>query len=184
MQIEDQMGHTIHLPTPPRRIISLVPSQSELLFDLGLDDEIVGVTTFCVHPHDKCESKTVVGGTKQFYFERIDELQPDLIIGNKEENYEKGIERLREKYPVWMSDVVTLAEAYAMIESVGAMVRRPEAAADLVLRIREGLENLPSWPRLRVAYLIWRKPYMAAGHRTFIHEMLHKANFVNVFGHL
>lgn len=184
MYVEDQMGQTVHLPHPPRRIISLVPSQTELLFDLGLDEEIVGVTRFCVHPQEKCAARSVIGGTKQFNFERIDELQPDLIIGNKEENYEKGIERLCEKYPVWMSDVVTLVDAYGMIETIGAMVGRPEAAADLVLRIRQGIEDLPPWPRLRVAYLIWRKPYMVAGHRTFVHEMLHKAGFVNVFGHL
>lgn len=184
MHVEDQMGNTIHLPNPPRRIISLVPSQTELLFDLDLDEEIVGVTTFCVHPKEKCAAKAVVGGTKQFNFERIDELQPDLIIGNKEENYEKGIERLREKYPVWMSDVITLADAYLMIEMIGTIVRRPDTAAGLVLRIREGIDGLPPWPRLRVAYLIWRKPYMVAGHRTFVHEMLHKAGFINVFGHL
>jgi ABC-type Fe3+-hydroxamate transport system substrate-binding protein len=184
VQFTDQLGHTISLPTAPQRILSLVPSQTELLFDLGLDEEVVGLTRFCVHPAEKCRTKKIVGGTKQFNFEAIVSLQPDLVLGNKEENYREGIEQLRQSYPVWLSDIITLEDACAMINSVGAMVRRKEAAAQIVSRIYEAFSSLPQGPRLRAAYLIWRKPYMVAGNRTFAHTMLQKAGFVNVFAHL
>lgn len=184
MEYTDQMGHTIRLPRRPRRIVSLVPSQTELLFHLGLDEEIAGVTRFCVHPAEKCKQKTIVGGTKQFNLEMVDRLQPDLILGNKEENYEEGIARLREKYAVWLSDVITLQDACEMIAAVGAMVDKGQKAAQLVDDVQSAMAALPDWPRLRAAYLIWRRPYMVAGHKTFAHEMLHRCGFVNVFGQL
>ena len=97
MNFTDQLNRNIFIPNPPKRIISLVPSQTELLVDLGLEDRIVGVTKFCVHPRDLREKKTIVGGTKNYRFEVIDSLQPDLIIGNKEENDKEGIEILASK---------------------------------------------------------------------------------------
>src|SRR5688572_18524064 len=102
LSFPDQIGNTIVLPRLPQRIISLVPSQTELLADLGLDLEVVGITKFCIHPEDWHSKKTIVGGTKNFNLQTIGQLNPDLIIGNKEENYKEGIERLREKFPVWM----------------------------------------------------------------------------------
>ena len=104
----DQLGDQIVLTAPPKRIVSLVPSQTELLADLALNNEVVGITKFCVHPPGWLKSKTIVGGTKQFDFDAIDALNPDLIIGNKEENYKDGITVLKKKYPVWMSDINTL----------------------------------------------------------------------------
>lgn len=184
MQLTDQTGYTITLARPAQRVISLVPSQTELLFDLDLDDEIVGVTRFCVHPAEKCSEKTIVGGTKHFNFEVIDDLQPDLIIGNKEENYKQGMQRLRERYPVWLSDVYTLADACEMIADVGTMVGRESVAARIVAQIEDGMSGTGQWPRLRAAYFIWRDPFMVVGHKTFAHEMLHHCGFVNVFGHL
>jgi ABC-type Fe3+-hydroxamate transport system substrate-binding protein len=90
----DQLGNQITVPFPPKRIISLVPSQTELLADLGLDKELVGITKFCVHPESWLKTKTIVGGTKKFNLDVIDSLNPDLIIGNKEENYLEFIEEL------------------------------------------------------------------------------------------
>jgi ABC-type Fe3+-hydroxamate transport system substrate-binding protein len=104
----DQMGHTISLAQSPQRIVSLVPSQTELLYDLGLDEETVGITKFCIHPEEWFRTKTRIGGTKQFHFDKIDALKPDLILGNKEENEELQIRRLQESYPVWMSDIHNL----------------------------------------------------------------------------
>lgn len=86
VNVSDQMARKIVVPDVPRRIISLVPSQTELLFDLGLNEEIVGVTKYCVHPAEAVQAKTKIGGTKRLRFEVIEELRPDLIIGNKEEN--------------------------------------------------------------------------------------------------
>lgn len=168
----------------PRRIISLVPSQTELLFDLGLDKEVIGITRFCTHPGDKCAKKARIGGTKRFNFNVIDKLSPDLIIGNKEENYLQGIEKLRSKYPVWMSDVNTLEDAYQMIRGVGDIVGKSEESYDIVSEIRSKLKRLRRRASIRVAYLIWNRPYMVAGKNTFIDEMLRKFGFANVFGDL
>src|SRR5436190_982593 len=104
-QCFDQLGQLIEFNFPPQRIVSLVPSQTELLFDLGLGDRVVGITKFCVHPSAWHQSKKRVGGTKNFNLEIIDQLKPDLIIGNKEENEEAGIKRLAENHPVWMSNI-------------------------------------------------------------------------------
>src|ERR1700741_2548273 len=102
MQFNDQMHRTIDLPAVPKRIISLVPSQTELLYDLGLRDEVAGITKFCIHPAEWFHSKTRVGGTKKYDFDKIAALAPDLIIGNKEENEQQQIETLMQHYNVWM----------------------------------------------------------------------------------
>jgi ABC-type Fe3+-hydroxamate transport system substrate-binding protein len=182
----DPLNHIVHLPAPAKRIVSLVPSQTELLFDLGLDVEIVGITKFCTHPEEKVRNKPVVGGTKNFRFDLIDQLQPDLIIGNREENDQEGVARLREKYPIWMSDVVTLDDALRMIRSVGHLTGRSSESSQLASRVRLAFQELVMdvsrlvTPR-SVAYLIWRKPYMAAASGTFIDSMLAHCGLDNVF---
>lgn len=180
--ITDQMGHHIHLAHLPKRIISLVPSQTELLADLGLDEEVVGITKFCVHPDNWFRTKTRVGGTKQYDFEKIASLKPDLIIGNKEENNEEQIRELQEKYPVWMSDIRNLEEALQMISDIGAIVNKEETARTIAANIRGQFNRLDfsKQPSRRVAYLIWRNPYMGAGPGTFIDCMLQKLNLVNI----
>ena len=98
----DQTERSIVLSTPPQRIVSIVPSQTELLFDLGLDKELVGITKFCIHPEQWFRSKPRVGGTKQVKMDIIDQLQPNLIIANKEENVKEQIDELEKHYPVWV----------------------------------------------------------------------------------
>src|SRR5689334_9010070 len=110
----DQMNRMVAIPSPPKRIISIVPSQTELLFDLGLEEEIIGVTKFCIHPADKVKRKLKVGGTKKLNINQIKKLNPDLIIGNKEENEKDQIEELMEHIPVWMSDISNLGDAVSM----------------------------------------------------------------------
>lgn len=173
----DQMGNEIALlKTSPKRIVSLVPSQTELLYDLGLREEVVGITKFCVHPQEWFKSKRRVGGTKDFHIDRIEALQPDLIIGNKEENVKEGIEALQQRFPVWMSDISTFEDALQMIEQVSALVGKELEGKQLLREIKEGFEELQSGfsakEAPKVVYLIWRKPYMAAGGGTFIDEML------------
>lgn len=180
--VVDQMGRTVSAPVRPQRIVSLVPSQTELLFDLHLDGRVVGRTRFCIHPAEQVREVTVVGGTKQFRFDVIDRLLPDLIIGNKEENYPEGILRLAQVYPVWMSDVITLADALAMIREVDRLVERAEQANALAADIAARLDALPTvHPPRRVAYLIWQKPFMAAGANTFIDALLARCGLDNVF---
>ncbi|MEQ1744668.1 MAG: helical backbone metal receptor [Saprospiraceae bacterium] len=181
----DQVGRVVNLPVfPPRRIVSLVPSQTELLHALGLEAEVVGITKFCVHPPEWFQGKKRVGGTKTVALEKVLGLQPDLIIANKEENDREQIEFLAERLPLWVSDVRDLASALVMIKQVGAICGRPEAALDLVAQIRQKFVDHRSSvdaPRPRAAYFIWRKPYMVAGGGTFIHAMLEEAGFENAF---
>ncbi|SFO22582.1 ABC-type Fe3+-hydroxamate transport system, substrate-binding protein [Algoriphagus ornithinivorans] len=179
MEFTDQLNRTIFLPHPPKRIVSLVPSQTELLVDLDLEDRIVGVTKFCIHPKGLKKSKAIVGGTKNYRFEVIEELKPDLIIGNKEENDQKGIEKLAERFPIWMSDIFKVSDALEMIRSIGELTGSQEKAEELSIQIsKEFLKPMPG--KGRAVYLIWNKPMMAAGRNTFIDEMLRYAGFENV----
>lgn len=183
----DQMGRTIEMPHwPPRRIVSLVPSQTELLSDLGLDAEVVGITKFCIHPETWFQEKKRVGGTKTVDPEKVAALAPDLIIGNKEENDREQIEALAARFPVWMSEVCQLPDALDMIGRVGAITGKAAEAGVLVREIAQQFllhRPAPEQPRPRVAYFIWRKPYMVAAGDTFIDAMLREAGFDNVYGH-
>ena len=177
----DQMGFRVTVPRAPKRIVSLVPSQTELLFDLGAGHRVVGVTRYCVHPKRRVARIKKIGGTKRFDFPSIVALRPDLIIGNKEENYQEGIEKLRVSYPVWMSDIETLDAALNMIEQIGVITNCADRARVLVDRVRSEWDALPGIGALRIAYLIWKKPYMAVGGGTFIDDVLSKLGLKNHF---
>ena len=184
MIFSDQLKRSVELPVwPPRRIVSLVPSQTELLCELGLESEVIGITKFCVHPRRWFESKQRVGGTKTLNLQKIAALQPDLIIGNKEENEREQIEHLTARFPVWMSDIDTFDTACDMIACVGELSGKVAEAGALVARIRACFDvgNTAGEHRPKTAYFIWRKPWMVAGGDTFISDMLGKAGFANVF---
>lgn len=181
MESIDQLGNRITLQGSPQRIVSLVPSQTEFLFHIGLSDKLVGITNFCIHPESDVFR---VGGTKNFSIKKINQLKPDLIIGNKEENYREGIEELQKMYPVWMSDVNTLPQACGMMLEVGRLCGKETEAANTVKQIQQNFAqhagavsiNKPS-----CAYFIWRKPYMVAAKHTFIDDMLQRLGCTNVF---
>jgi len=176
----DQLDREIQINHPPQRIISLVPSQTELLFDLGLGSRIVGVTKFCNHPSNKVKHISKIGGTKQLNFDSIKSLKPDLIIGNKEENEQSQIGLLMKHYPVWMSDIVTLDDALQMITGIGDITGTNAEAGDLAGRILQDFAGLePCNKNLKIVYLIWKKPYMVAGQNTFINDMLQRCGFEN-----
>jgi ABC-type Fe3+-hydroxamate transport system substrate-binding protein len=182
--ITDQMERQIEVPFPPKRIISLVPSQTELLYDLGLHDEVVGQTLFCVHPNEMHNSKPRIGGTKKLQMDKIAALEPDLIIGNKEENEQSQIEELMKLYPVWMSDIKNLDDSIDMIERIGDLIGRNSEAMNISQKIRNDFNELMSINKQlstnrSVLYLIWRKPWMAAGLDTFINDMLQRSCFEN-----
>lgn len=183
--VTDQMGRSVTFDFPPERIISLVPSQTELLFDLGLGKEVVGITKFCIHPQEKCKDTAKIGGTKKFHFDKIAELQPGLIIGNKEENDRNHIEQLAEQYPVWMSDIKSLDDALDMIVGIGELTGKKESATTLARHIRQAFAKLKDEQigktKRKAAFFIWKNPYMVAAADTFIHTMLEAAGFVNVF---
>ena len=178
----DQTGRRITLNQTPQRIISLVPSQTELLYDLGLTEEVIGITKFCIHPDKWFRSKTRVGGTKQVKMDNIHQLQPDLIIANKEENIKEQIEELEKHFPVWVSDINNLKDAYEMIGQIGLMTNKQQPAKEIVWQIKEIFRQLKTHnSKLSACYLIWQNPYMTVGGDTFIHSMLDAAGFVNIF---
>ncbi|MEZ0541271.1 helical backbone metal receptor [Fibrella arboris] len=167
------------------RIVSIVPSQTELLFDLGLAAEIVGITNYCVHPADKVIGKPKVGGTKNVQLSRVADLQPTLILANYEENTEADVVALRAIAPVHITDVKTLPDALTMIGDMGELVGRQAEADGLVRQIGASfaaIRPVMESGDLSVAYLIWRKPYMVAARDTFIDAMLTEAGFRNAFG--
>lgn len=173
------------LPEQPARIVSLVPSQTELLAELGLEQQVVGITKFCVHPRGWFKNKPRVGGTKTLNLEKIRALQPQLILANKEENSREAVHAAAEIAPVHVSDISTLPEALDMIRTLGLLTGTQVAADNLARKISRAFAELkpPLTPKT-AAYLIWKDPWMAAGRNTFIDAMLEYAGFRNVFGDL
>ena len=181
----DQIGNTHSFETSPKRIISLVPSQTELLYDLGLESKIVGITKFCVHPyHFKSTIKTV-GGTKKVHFEKIRLLQPDIIICNKEENTKEIVDELSQICPVWVTNIITIEDNFQMISDFGKLFNcRIEAQKwndKLAFALNDFKKFIKEKPFKKVAYFIWKDPYMVAGSDNFINELLKLNNFDNVY---
>ena len=177
------------LPIPARRIISLVPSQTELLFYLGLDTETIGITKFCIHPSQWHRNKLRVGGTKNVDIQTIINLNPDLIIANKEENVKEQVEALAAHFPVWLTDANNLQDALNMIKDIGRLTNRQIPAGELIDDINTNFNQLnePSaqfhipFSQLDTCYLIWKDPYMTVGSDTFINDMMRRAGFKNIF---
>jgi ABC-type Fe3+-hydroxamate transport system substrate-binding protein len=172
------------LPYIPRKIVSLVPSQTALLHHLGLEKEVIGITKFCIHPEEWRSGKPIIGGTKNIHIEKILALEPDLVIANKEENIREQVEILAEKMPVWVTDVNDLPGALQMISDLGILTGKTDEANLLTGSIQDRFNQLNNSIPIPAAYLIWRNPYMTVGNDTFIHDMLRRSGFSNVFGHL
>jgi ABC-type Fe3+-hydroxamate transport system substrate-binding protein len=170
---EDQLGRKVSIPDTPKRIISLVPSQTELLYDLGLKDEVVGITKFCIHPKEWFETKTRVGGTKNFKVPLITSLQPDLIIANKEENDKHLLEQLMEVFPVWISDISNLESALNMISSISEITNKKSEGNLMLDAIQTSFSRLDKQLKGKsVLYYIWKDPWLSVGSDTFIFDML------------
>lgn len=181
----DQLQRKVSVDVLPKRIVSLVPSQTELLSYLGLEQEVAGITRFCVHPASWFRSKTRIGGTKDLHIDQIGRLKPDLILANKEENNREQIESLAALAPVWVSDVNRLEDALQMIGSIGQLTGKNREAGILMEKINRLFISLQqraaTEKNIRTAYLIWKDPYMTVGGDTFIHDMMRYAGMENVF---
>jgi ABC-type Fe3+-hydroxamate transport system substrate-binding protein len=164
----------------PSRIISLVPSITELLAALGLENEIAGITKFCVHPENIFRSKTRVGGTKKIDHSKIDLINPDLVVASKEENTREDIEILESKYPVWVSDVKNLDDALTMIYELGRITGKGDVAVEICKKITSNFQTILPLNKIKTLYLIWKNPFMAAGGDTFINEMMRFNGMQNV----
>ncbi|HEY0972353.1 MAG TPA: helical backbone metal receptor [Gemmatimonadales bacterium] len=171
------------------RIVSLCPSLTELVFDIGRGHDLVGRTKFCCHPVGRVERVESVGGTKNPKVERIVALAPDIVLMNEEENRREDAEslaaagvRLHTSMPrdAW--------ETADMVRSIGAALERPDdaerIAADIEARARRVRDSVAGRPPVRWAYLIWRGPYMTVNGDTFVSAMLGLAGGVNVFADL
>ena len=185
MNFTDQLNRTISLIALPRRIVSLVPSQTELLVDLGLEDKIVGITKFCVHPKHLSKTKTIVGGTKQVNLEKIESLKPDIILCNKEENTLEIVASCSAFCPVHVSNVYTIEDSNTLIKQYGKLFSVDAKAKNIIDEIlvayRDFKNSINMVSNKKVAYFIWRKPWMVAARNTYIDHMLAINGFVNVF---
>ncbi len=181
----DQLGTSHSFEATPMRIISLVPSQTELLYDLGLEDRIVGITKFCVHPYHLKSTKKIVGGTKKVHYEKIRLLQPDIIICNKEENTQEIVSELSKICPVWVTNIIAIEDNFKMITDFGELFNcRSEAQKwnDKLTFAWNNFKNfIEDYPVKKVAYFIWKNPYMVAGSDNFINELLKLNHFHNIY---
>ncbi len=162
-----------------------MPSQTELLIDLGLEDRIVGITKFCVHPKHLKKTKTIVGGTKQVDWDKIKALNPDIILCNKEENTLALVLALEKIAPVHVSDMQTLADTRVMVMQYATLFNCKTKAEKILNTIADKLKMFETFiankPVLNVAYFIWKKPWMIAADQTFINHLLEINKFYNVY---
>lgn len=181
----DQIGIQHTFKKTPTRIVSLVPSQTELLYDLGLEENIVGITKFCVHPTHFKGIKTIVGGTKSVKIAKIKALQPDIIICNKEENTKEIVQELSQICPVWVTDIVSIEDNFQMIHDFGQLFNKRTEAQKWSDKINFAYQDFKQFikykPFKKVAYFIWANPYMVAGNQTFINELLQLNHFENIY---
>lgn len=181
----DQLSRTITLSDAPKRIVSLVPSQTELLYDLGLEDSIVGITKFCVHPFHFKSIKTIVGGTKNVKFDKIKALKPDIVLCNKEENTQEMVLELEKITTVHVSDISNINDCLELIAQYGQLFSRRTDADRISGKIRYNFQRfllfVKDRPKQKVAYFIWRRPWMVAGGGTFIDYLLKINNFENIY---
>lgn len=182
---KDQLGTSHVFDTTPKRVISLVPSLTELLYDIGLEENIVGITKFCVHPFHFKSTKKIIGGTKKVHFEKIKLLQPDIIIANKEENTPEIVSELSKICPVWVTNIVTIEDNFEMIKDFGELFNKRVEAKKWIEKIEFALKDFNKLMQTktyhRVAYFIWANPYMVAGNNTYINEMLKLNKFNNIY---
>lgn len=164
------------------RIISLVPSLTEILFDFDLTtDNVVGRTKFCIHPEHLVKDIEIIGGTKNLNLEKIKSLKPDLILANKEENIKDQVEELMKDHKVIVTHVETLEDNYYLLKNLGNILGKQNIAQQFNLKIQDIFNFEKPKPKLKVAYLIWKNPYMTIGRDTFIHDILEELGFINMF---
>ena len=166
---------------PLKSIVSLVPSLTELLFDLGLGDHVSGRTRFCIHPKEKVDRVPIVGGTKNPRLDKICEIKPDLIIANKEENRQEDIEELKRDFDVYVSEISNINEALFTIHDIGWKCGVEEKAKNLIREIQERMEHVPDEKPMTAAYMIWRDPWMTVGGDTYIHAVMEHWKLENIF---
>jgi ABC-type Fe3+-hydroxamate transport system substrate-binding protein len=168
------------------RIVSLCPSLTELVFDLGHGEELVGRTKFCIHPADRVGAVEKVGGTKNPKLERIIELAPDLVLLNEEENRREDAEALRAAgVECHVSFPHTALETADMVRSIAdaidAKADGERIARDIETRHNRVVRSAADREPVSYAYMIWREPWMTLNADTFVSALLGDAGGTNVF---
>ncbi len=171
------------MSTTYNKIISLVPSLTELIIELGLKSSLVGRTRFCVEPEGEIEDVPIIGGTKNPRLDKIEEIQPDLVIANKEENRKEDITYLSRQTEVEVTDIASVEDALITIHELGSRLGAPEKAKQLTQNISSLLEKRPDERPLQTLYLIWQDPWMSVGKDTYIHDVLQRWNLTNATGY-
>lgn len=162
------------------RIISLVPSLSETLVDLGLRSSLVGCTQFCVEPKDLHRTAQVIGGTKDFSLEKIRALNPTHILANQEENPKELVLELQKEFPLLLTFPKSPFDVPSMLIDIGQFLSLSfaEPAADLENVMRQ--EPKPQVGETFL-YFIWREPYMVVGRDTYISRFLETFGYRNAY---
>jgi len=179
LTVTDQAGRQITLPAAPARIISLVPSVTEILFAIGAQDRLVGVTDFCDYPAE-ARRKPHVGGMLAPSLEGMVSLKPELVVatnaGNRQETFDQ-LERLR--IPVYVVNPVTVSDVLDLMGRLGRLTDRAEAAdravAVLRERMREVTARVEGRPRPRVLYVLWPDPLIVPGREALVTELIQLA---------
>ncbi|NQV98254.1 MAG: ABC transporter substrate-binding protein [Rhodospirillales bacterium] len=178
----DAIGTQHKVASENVRIVSLVPSLTELLFDLGLGPQVVGRTGFCIHPHAEIKSVESVGGTKKINFEKLQQLRPDYVLLNVDENPKEIADELqRRQITCIVTHPLTVADNPALYELLGDIFNRPNEALFLQKQFSAAFDRLEKSralrPRRRVLYIIWRDPWMTISPATYIADLLNRVNW-------
>lgn len=176
----DQLGNKLNFSCPPKRIVCLVPSLTELLSYFEMDAEVVGITKFCIYPTSWFQNKDRVGGTKTIDIEKVKSLQPDLIIGNKEENTKDDMEALMAFAPVWMSDVNSIEDANNLITCLAEIFNKEDKGQALIGDLNNYfLSHASEGAGKSVLYFIWHSPGIVVGKNTYIDSYLSAIGYQN-----
>jgi len=187
MEFYDATGAAVVLPAPPRRIVSLIPSITEILFALGAGSSVAGCTVYCTEPPDGVATKARVGGEKNPKLDVIRELGADLVVANIEENLREHVETLRSwGIQVYVTYPRTVADGIRLASELGALAGLPERGREMAAALEAALDDVrearAGRPARRVFYPIWRQPWMTVNRDTYAHDMLALCGGDNVFG--
>jgi ABC-type Fe3+-hydroxamate transport system substrate-binding protein len=165
--VKDLLGRIFDFSTPPSRVVSLVPSLTETLFDLGAGDAVAGITDFCILP--EAIERPRVGGTKNPRIDEIRALLPDLVYMNLEENLERHARAIEEFAPVFVTEPKTVGDVAALITTLGAIHRCTERARDLTDALANERGIIAPFT---FAVPIWKKPWMWCGGDTYVSNLV------------
>ena len=184
LTLRDMLGRDVILPAPPDRIVSLVPSVTEIVFSLGAQERLVGRTDFCDYPA-AVKDKPSVGGMVNPSLETLVALRPDLVVATNEGNREETIQQLeRLRIPTYLVHANRIAETVDLIERVGALTGRqaevPRLTGEMLRRIEAIRRAVAPFPRPRVLYVLWPDPLIVPGRASMLTELIDVAGGTSI----